>query len=121
MHWLLALETLGGILGYIGVIISVYYIHGRRYPHQYRMDEFASFLTAIWPITLVLAIPVGIVMGIGYGVSELADYIRDIGIRQGHAKFQAMRDREMAAQDIENIEMFEDNPVDESDIDADYV
>lgn len=108
MSLFLGLHILGGVLGYLAGIFGFSYLHGRRNPYEYSMEGGEIFLLVIWPIVLVLAIPVGIVFGIIIGISKLADLIRDIGADQVKQRIQAEQRQRIASEQVDQIEMFED-------------
>lgn len=98
-----------GIIGlYFTGLAIVSYIKGRFF---YRLDDdLALFLMVLWPIALVLALPVTIILTaikyIGYGMG----LIMDMGEKKYFAKQAEARRIHDAEQALRNIEMFEDNP-----------
>lgn len=100
---------IGGIVLYLFGIAVGSYIKGRFF--YWRSDDLATFLIGVWPLTITLAIPVGILIGLITLVVNGAAYIVDLGYRHQRAKEMAEENRQQAVERVENIEMFEDTVI----------
>jgi hypothetical protein len=98
------LYIIGGIIIYLIGIFGINFLFGRYHPYDYQMDTLEGIGTVLWPISIILAIPIGIVGGI----TILAIKVRENEAKKKKALLQAEQERQQLAHEVQRMDFFED-------------
>ena len=101
------LLSVAGVIGYLGVIIGISYVHGRMKPNVGSMEDLEIIMTMFWPATLVLYLPIlGFCLFINF-----AENLRIKGQAQKIAQLDLLREQQRIQNRVNNLEMFEDDNI----------
>lgn len=107
---MLGLYLAGGLLTYVLGIFGISYVYGRLNPNDWEMHGGIMFLTTIWPVTAILALPIGALIGLIFGIIWVASYCMERGQAPVKARLAEERRQREIGQQIDRIDMFEDVP-----------
>lgn len=104
---MLGLYIAGIVLTYLLGIFGLSYLHGRMNPFD-EMEGIEIAGVIFWPICAVLAVPVCGIGGVIFGITYVADKMKEKGAAPAKVAREEARRQQQISREINNLQFFED-------------